>query len=308
AQGSRRQGSAAAAARHRCHRHASKLSACGADGSKRGAPSGQTTARLPETMRGPLRHLLRQPSKTIPAIALVALAVGVGTALFANLGALLWPRVDGPRGGRVVALYVGTAADPRLPATFREFELLREQHPGLETVAASTALGLSVGDGEETRFAWAFAVSGRYFDTFLARPLRGRLLQEADDRPGAPAVAVLHPAFWRSQLGGDPAVVGRPLLLNGRQTTIVGVAPEGFIGHGRGAAIYVPLARIDELSGTQRLGDLQSFFLQLVGRASDGWTLPRVAAALAPAARAADAESPHDGSASSGPRRIDVVR
>src|ERR1044072_3347092 len=49
-----------------------------------------------------LRRLLRQPATVVPAIVLVALAVGVSTGLFAYLGALLWPRVDGPRGGRIV--------------------------------------------------------------------------------------------------------------------------------------------------------------------------------------------------------------
>src|SRR6185295_6288311 len=104
-----------------------------------------------------LRRLLRQPATVIPAIALVALAVGVSTGLFAFLGRLLWPRVDGPRGGRIVAVYVGTDADPRLPSSYRDFELLRERRTGLRTLAAYTPIGVSVGGSEPPRFAWAFA-------------------------------------------------------------------------------------------------------------------------------------------------------
>ena len=264
-----------------------------------------------------LRRLLRQPATVVPAIALVALAVGVSTGLFAYLGALLWPRVDGARGARIVAVYAGTDQDPRLPSSYRDFELLHEQRSELTALAAYTAIGLSVGGSEPPRFAWAFAVSGDYFATFGARPLLGRLLQSSDDRPGAPAVVVLHPAFWRAQLGGDRRVLGRALLLNGRQATIVGIAAEGFVGHGRGGALYVPLQRVDELAGTARLGDPQSRFLQLIGsvdaRVDGDASLARLQAALAPAARAADLESAIDGGnpltgPSRGARRIFVVR
>ncbi|HEV8241611.1 MAG TPA: ABC transporter permease [Thermoanaerobaculia bacterium] len=263
-----------------------------------------------------LRRLLRQPATVFPAIALVALAVGVSTGLFAYLGAVLWPRVDGPRGARMVAVYLGTDQDPRLPSSYRDFELLhgrQERRAGLRELAAYTPIGVAVGGSEPPRFAWAFAVSGDYFATFGARPLLGRLLQPADDRPGAPAVVVLHPAFWRAQLGGDRDVIGKPLPINGRQATIVGIAPEGFIGHGRGGALYVPLQRVDEVTGTARLTDPMSHFLQLVGRVDGDVTLPRLQAALAPAARAADAEGPIDGGdpttgPSSGARRVFVAR
>jgi predicted permease len=251
-----------------------------------------------------LRRLLRHPATLAPALLLMALAVGVGTALFAYLGALLWPRVEAPASARVVSLYVGTASEPRARASHREYELLRRQERGIEPLVAYSPFGASLAVGEETRFAWSYAVSGDYFELFAARPLRGRLLQPQDDRPGAAAVAVLHPAFWRARLGGDPGVVGRTLQLNGRTVTVVGVAPEGFQGHGHATAVYVPLALADALTGTARSADPEARWLQLIGRLAPGWTAERARRELAAAARAADAEHALDG----GPRRLDVVR
>lgn len=249
------------------------------------------------------RRFFRQPATAVPAIVLVALASGVSTGQFVYLGALLWPWIDAPRPERLVSIYVGTAEQPRALASFREYELLRG-HEGLASLAAFTPLGVSLDDGDSTRFAWTLAVSADYFELFGARPQIGRLLQPADDRPGAPPVAVLHPSFWRAPLGADPAIVGRPLRLNGTPVTVVGIAPDGFQGHGLASALYFPLAHADALAGVPRIVDPESRWLPLLGRMEAGWSIERLRGALAAVGRAADAERPRE----SGPRRIAVVR
>jgi predicted permease len=276
----------------------------GEDGAQSAPHPDFSSARLLSVLRTFLRH----PVASGPAVVLVALAVGVSTGLFAYLGALLWPRIEAPDAERLVSLYVGTASEPRGPASFREYELLRGLPGGprgpLARLAGYSPVGLSVGDGETTRFAWGYAVSAGYFELFGARPLRGRLLQPLDDRPGALPVAVLHPSFWRARLGGDPGVVGRTLQLNGRPVTVVGIAPDGFQGHGHATAFYFPLVHADAFSGTSRSGDPESRWVELLGRLAPGWSLEHASAALTPAARAADAE----GALATGPRRIALAR
>jgi predicted permease len=71
-------------------------------------------------------------------------------------------------------------------------------------------------------------VSGTFFDVLGARAFRGRTLTEEDDQPGAPRVAVLGHGLWRRQFGGDPAVVGRPVVIDGTPMTVVGVMPPAF--------------------------------------------------------------------------------
>jgi putative ABC transport system permease protein len=250
-----------------------------------------------------LRHLVRHPAAALPAIVVVALAVGVSTALFSYLSAMLWPRVDAPEPHRLVNVYFGTRNEPRAQASFRELQLLRERREGFDAVIGYSPHGASLEDGERTRFGWAYAVSAGYFELLGARPLLGRLLQPADDRPGAPVVVVLHPSFWRARFGGDRGVVGRTLRVNGIAATIVGIAPEGFQGHGHAGALYYPLAQADAVSGVPRLGDPEKRFLQVMGRLAPGWTPERLRASLLPLAQAADRETPLE----DGARQMAVV-
>jgi predicted permease len=239
-----------------------------------------------------LRSAVRQPAMVLPAVALVAAAVGVSTALFSYLGALLWPRLDGPAPGELAAVYFGSESDPRATVSHRELELLRGAPEAFAQVAASSPFGASLGQGGQTRFVWGYAVSGGYFELFGARPARGRLLQPADDRPGAPPVAVLHHAFWQTRLGGDPDALGRPLELNGRTFTVVGIAPPRFQGHGHAAALYVPLAHADAVTGVPRSADPEARWLGVLVRRAPGRSWEQVEAAVAAVARAADTDHP----------------
>ena len=249
------------------------------------------------------RRLLRQPATAVPAIVVVALAVGVSTALFSYLAALLRPQVDAPEPDRLVSLYLGTRNDPRAMLSFRELELLRERPTGLEAVAGGSTHGVSLEDGERTLFGWAYAVSSGYFEILGAQPLQGRLLQPGDDRPGAPLVVVLHPRFWRARFGGDPAVVGRTLRINGNAATVVGILPEGFPGQGHAGALYYPLAHADAVSGVPRLHDPEARFLRATGRLAPGWTPERLRSSLATVAHAAGRETPLE----DGPRQAAAV-
>ena len=74
------------------------------------------------------------------------------------------------------------------------------------------------------------AVSGNYFNTLGIAPAAGRLLNTADDRPGAPAAAVIGFDLWQRRFGGSPAAVGKLITLNGVSFTVAGVLPRGFAG------------------------------------------------------------------------------
>ena len=256
------------------------------------------------TVRQIVRAAWRQPATVLPAVGLVAAAVSVSTALFGYLGAVLWPTMDGPAPGELAAVYFGSAAEPRASASSRELELLRATPQAFAQVTGYSAFGASLGHGGETRFAWGYAVGGDYFALFGATPALGRLLQPADDRPGAPPVAVLNHGYWRGRLGGDPALLGRTLTLNGRTFTVVGIAPPRFQGHGHAAGVYVPLAHADAVTGLPRSADPEAHWLQLLARRAPGRSWQQVEAAVAAVGVAADAEQ---ALAEGGARRPAVV-
>ena len=118
-------------------------------------------------------------------------------------------------------------------------------------------------------------VTGTYFPVLGLQPRIGRLLSPADDETlGAHPVVVLGHDFWESRLGADPAIVNKTMLINGRQMTIVGVAPKGFDGTTLGTKpfFYVPTAMAVEMGVWHKRGveTRRSYWLYLFGRLEAG--------------------------------------
>ncbi len=242
-------------------------------------------------LRMTLRSLARQPGLTLVVVLTLALGVGASTALFGYLAAILWPRLDAPEADRAVWVYSVTPDLPRSPSSYPDYQEILKQGV-IRDFAAFTSTGTTVSYGETATFAWAQAVNGGFFSFFGKPPALGRLLQPGDDWPGAdPAVVVSH-LFWRGVLGGDPAVIGKPLRINGRLFTLVGVAPEGFQGYGRSTPLYIPLAQIDQTTGTQRMNQPENRWISILGRLSGSAAPQQAQAALDSAARGLDQEMP----------------
>jgi putative ABC transport system permease protein len=239
-----------------------------------------------------LRSFARQPGLVLIVVLTLALGIGASTSLFAYLGAILWPRIDTPAPERVGAVYTGIPEELRVTSSYPEFLDLQRQQTAVRDLIAFTAFASSVGQGQTSTFAWGEMVSGGFFPFFAARPERGRLLLPADDLPGAEPVAVASHAFWQGTLGGDPAAIGRPLRLNTRTFTLVGVLPAGFQAYGHTSPVYVPLTQADWLTGAPRLENRDSRFLNLLGRLAPGVHLRQAREALARTARALDQTAP----------------
>ena len=94
-------------------------------------------------------------------------------------------------------------------------------------------------------------MSGHYFDVLGVRPAAGRLIGSQDEPSvGESAVAVLSYDYWQREFGGDPTIVNKTVPINGRDLTIVGVAPEWFQGAmlGWNPQVFVPLTCVGSCS------------------------------------------------------------
>ena len=119
---------------------------------------------------------------------------------------------------------------PYVTFSLADFEDLERAQTTFSAIAAHTAFRQIVvanGVGEPTV---GELVSGRYFTVLGIQPAVGRLLQPADDRPGAPPVAVIDERMWRGRFDGRPDIVGRVIGMAGKNVEIVGVTPPGFHG------------------------------------------------------------------------------
>ena len=94
-------------------------------------------------------------------------------------------------------------------------------------------------DGEVAQVPGEYA-SDAYFGVLGVEPALGRVLTAADDEL-QPPVAVLNYAFWQARFGGDPEVLGKTVLVDDRQFTIVGIAEPRFTGRGAGSSRTIPV-------------------------------------------------------------------
>ena len=142
--------------------------------------------------------------------------------------------------------------------------------------AGNSQLGVRpAGSQEQAETRNGAFVSGNFFQTFGVGAWMGRLLTPADDREGAPPVAVMSYRTWQQRYGGDPSVTGRSYLINGHPFTIVGVAAPSFYGtilKGWGMPdLWLPLTTEPVLDGAAaRLKTPNENFLNLIGRVKPG--------------------------------------
>jgi predicted permease len=126
-----------------------------------------------------------------------------------------------------------------------EYDIIRTHGPGVAGVAAEGRLNLAVRlpDGEVVSVIGAF-VSGNYFEVLGSSAVRGRVLGPADDSPAASAIVVSH-RLWQRQLGEVDTFSQRPVLVGGRPMTIVGIAPDEFLGLEAATPVYIDDNRRD---------------------------------------------------------------
>ena len=143
----------------------------------------------------------------------------------------------------------------------------------------------------------AHVVSDNFFDVVRVRPAIGRTFHEGDAN-----AAVLSHGFWRQRFGADPAIIDRPIEINGAEYTIAGVLPEGFRSQAVvSPAVYVPTGR--RVAGA--LDNRRAAYFDLVGRLADGATREQATAALRVAAAQLEGTYPSENPGFA--RRLTVV-
>ena len=185
-------------------------------------------------MRIPLRRLRQAPLFVAFAVASLAIGLGVTTAAYSVMQAIVWPDIGVEETDRV-ALVAGRTRNLswRSIMSLGEFDELRKQQASFSSLAGLASKYFYLTDESIAVGARGEVVTGNYFQTLGVGAARGRTLQPADDDPGAPDVIVISNYLWRVKLGEDPNVVGRVMRLADRPTEIVGVMPPDFGGLGK---------------------------------------------------------------------------
>ena len=183
---------------------------------------------LAQDLRYTLRSLRRQPAFTSITVLTLALAIGANTAIFSVVNGVLLKPLPYHEPDRLVMLWETMKSGDRILVSYPNYLDWRERQRGFTDIALYNQYRsfnmTGQGDAERVRGA---LVTGNYFQLLGVRPALGRLIGPSDDALSAPRVAVLGSRFFQSRFGGDPAVVGRTLVLDGDTYTIAGVlSPE----------------------------------------------------------------------------------
>jgi putative ABC transport system permease protein len=235
-----------------------------------------------ETLWQDLRYGVRvlRKNKGFAAVAAITLALGIGanTAIFSVVNAAILRPLPYPHPGRLAILWgnVKRARVERRGASYPDYIDWRDQARSFETMAAFTDNKFALtGIDTPERISGEY-VSQSYFSLLGIQPALGRTFSPAEDRvPQRDAVVVLSDGTWKNRFGGDPAMVGHTIQLDGHSYTIIGIAPPGFRGLTDEAELWVPFV----MSGTaQDLTERGTRGFEVLARLHNGVSFARAQA------------------------------
>ena len=221
------------------------------------------------TIRSAFRSLSTQRGSLLLALLCLGVGIGTNTTVFSVVNGLLLRELPLQDPDRLVSVQEGNrqAPDSNKPLTYAAFQHLAGPVADVMDLAAERGMGLRLADAE--RESGSF-ISWNLFDVLGVQPALGRVFVEHDERGGAAPVALLSYSIWQQRYAGNPAVLGRTIVVNGSSATIVGVMPQslahpalrGFAG----ARLFLPLAQMDARTREQ-------LPLRVIGRIRDGITI-----------------------------------
>ena len=194
------------------------------------------------------RRLRAAPGFSTAVALMLALGIGATTTVFGVVDGILLRPLPFPDSDRLVALthtivVSGISKIDQSDATVMLYQ--RHATRAFENVGAyrttDVNLGAHGGEAASAERVVAAGVTASLFPTLRAVPVRGRTFGPQDDRPGAPKVVILSSSLWRRRFGGDPAIVGRRLVIDGVEREVVGVMPDGFHYPTSSTGLWMPL-------------------------------------------------------------------
>lgn len=198
-------------------------------------------------MLGDMRHaawrLRKTPAFTVLCVVTIALVVGVNTAVFSLVDALLLRPLPyrGPQ--QLVNLWESIRESGRGGVAFPNFADLQKESHSFSNLAAWSSIEADVVGGNHADRLLGENVTPAYFRVLGISPARGREFTSQDD-VGHPVVIISH-GLWQNRFGSDPNILGRTMDLSATPFTVVGIMPAGFHGYSETAQFWVPVAAHD---------------------------------------------------------------
>jgi putative ABC transport system permease protein len=238
-------------------------------------------------IRFAIRSLARTRTFTVTALLTLALGISVNTAIFSVIDSVLLtpPPFDAP--SRIVSIEAENERQGLKGASVAYPDMLewRANAHAFEQVAVIRGQSFNVAGDDRAERAIGARVSVNFFRVFGVRPQLGRAFLPEEETSGRERVLVLSDGYWRRRFAASPAVIGRQLLVNGWQYTIVGVMPRTFA--------YPPTAEVwSPFAADSQAMQRGSRFVRAVGRLAPGATVKQGTTELNAIAKRLEREYP----------------
>jgi macrolide transport system ATP-binding/permease protein len=246
-----------------------------------------------QDFRYAFRMLLKNPAFTLVAVVSLALGAGANSAMFSLADALLLRPLPVLRPSEVVTVSSRMPKEPADDFSYADYRDVRDHSKTLHDMVAFNLMsfGYASTPDAQPKVKYGLLTTGNLFQAMGVTPQLGRAFRPDEDKvPGRDAVVVLGHSFWMDELGGDKAVLGKIVRLNGIDFTVIGVAPEEFTGMDQyfKSALFVPTAMFGRLTGQTKADALErrdDRRFTVKGRLQSGFGLGQAQAELADLAK-----------------------
>lgn len=234
-----------------------------------------------QDLRYTMRILIKNPAYSLLAILTLGLGIGGNATIFSWCeGIVLKPLGGAADQNRIVAVAgVRQPGDRCCTFTYPDYKDFNEHNSVFDGILAAELAEINLSSGGDPVRIAGQTVSWNYFKVLGIKPLLGRFfLPEEDEAPLTSPVSVISYGLWQRRYGGDPNIVGKTQILNNRNFTIIGVAPEDFIGTFTGFAIdiWTPIMMEQTFyAGGDRTKNTDDFWLEGFGRLKPGVSVQR---------------------------------
>jgi predicted permease len=219
---------------------------------------------LMQNLRYAIRALRNSPGFTAVVVMTLALGVGANTAIFSVVySALLRPL---PYREPARLFHVGEArtqsdnSNNGAQVSYPDFLDWTRSSKSMQSFAAYSGDAFTLADNGEPKNTFAAQVTPTFFATLGVKPVMGRDFLDGEMQSDGPHVTILADAFWRTEFGADPNIIGRVIHLDGKPATIIGVLPRDFeFGPANSAPLWVPIHQTGDLITRRSLHWLTAF-------------------------------------------------
>lgn len=226
-----------------------------------------------------VRHAVRQFRRRPVYSALGILTLGIGLAATIALFGVIQSLLIRPLPIRDEAAVRVFWSDYNWRGV--EFDFLKERREGFSALAAYSSDATTLRSDRGASVLLKGVTSAEFFDVLGTSAFMGRTFRAGEDRPGAEPVAVVSYGMWQTELGADPQVIGRRLMMDGKPVTVAGVMPRGFFFPTPDHRMWTPLVLDAASDNYQNNG-----WLVLFGRVAPGTSEVQLAGHVASMARA----------------------